>query len=207
MNKSNRRVLLKVLLALLNALFILVAGFSVLSPFIPLLLRAKLWQTIHARAATQWDASDGTTPKYVTHTPANNGLLVTLDPTETNTREAFFAQGFTTKHAFTLKADVSIPANCHGGLVFRGNAQGEYYLFLVSEKTYTVEILRRDADNDLPREAIILNTPIPATLSQPYGLMVVGDGEHYSFYINGYFVNAMNDARLTGNRVGVEVFT
>jgi hypothetical protein len=92
-------------------------------------------------------------------------------------------------------------------LIFRGNAQGEYYLFLVSQTSYTVEILRRKDNVDLPREAIILNTPIPNGVGKPQVIAVAGSGTSYSFYINNILVNSMSDSRLNGDRTGVEVFT
>lgn len=124
-----------------------------------------------------------------------------------NTREAYFAKKLIAKHAFKLSVEVNTPKDCHNGLVFRGNAQGEYYLFLVSEPSYTVEILQREVNNDLPREAIIPNTNIPEFIGKPRTLMVLGDGERYFFYINDILVNNMSDSRLNGNCVGIEVFT
>jgi hypothetical protein len=70
-----------------------------------------------------------------------------------------------------------------------------------------VEILRREANSDLPREAIILNTSIPGSIGQPHTLSVLGDGTHYYFYINDILVDGMSDSRLNGNRTGIEAFT
>jgi hypothetical protein len=68
-----------------------------------------------------------------------------------------------------------------------------------------VEILQRESDRDLPREAIIPNTKISDKIGQPRNLTVIGSGEYYYFYINGSYVDYVRDSRLNGNRVGVEV--
>lgn len=219
MNEQMKKVLKKILLTTVTSFFILAAVLSMFAPFIVpqinkpenianfLLLRAKIWQTIHANTGTEWESSDSTTAEYVTDKPTDTGVLITLGATQVNTREAYFTKKLIAKHAFKLSVEVNTPKDCHNGLVFRGNAQGEYYLFLVKEPSYTVEILRREANNDLPREAIIPNTDVPEFIGKPRTLMVLGDGERYFFYINDILVNNMSDSRLNGNRIGIEVFT
>ena len=219
MNEQMKKVPKKILLTFVTSFFILAAVLSMFTPFLVpqlnnpknianfLLLRAKIWQTIRANAGTEWEASDSTTAEYVTDKPTDTGVLITLGATQVNTREAYFAKKLIAKHTFKLSVEVNTPKDCHNGLVFRGSAQGEYYLFLVNETSYTVEILRRDVNNDLPREAIIPNTDIPKFIGKPHTLMVLGDDERYFFYINDIPVNNMSDSRLNGNRIGVEVFT
>jgi hypothetical protein len=219
MHKPIKKILEQILFALVSSFFILAAVFSMFAPLIIpqigkpenianwLLFRAKTWPTLQPNAHTVWEASDGTTVGYVTHQPTDRGIRITLEPTQTNTREAYFASGVLEKHAFTLQAEVSTPAGCHNGLVFRGNAQGEYYVFLVSESSYTVEILRREANADLPREALIPNTDVSEAVGKPQRLMVVGQAEQYFFYINDLLVNHLSDSRLNGKLSGVEVFT
>jgi hypothetical protein len=174
-----------------------------------LLARTGSWQIVtKSTSSSDWSASDGASADYVDIQPTSIGFQVILQSTESATREAYFNDGVIPKDTFLLSADVNTPAACHNGLVFRGNAEGEYYLFLVSsESSYTVEILQREAGQDLPREAIILNTKIPDSIGQTRSLAVIGRGASYYFYINGVYVNQMHDARLHGNRTGVEAFT
>ena len=160
----------------------------------------------------EWEASDGSSTEHVSYKPTRHGVEVILTPTEFTTREAYFNKKAITTDVFRLSTEVAITPiecgnDCRKGLVFRGNAQGEYYLFLVSLTSYTVEILQRKDNVDLPREAIILNTPIPESIGKRQVITVLGDGQSYSFYINNVLVNSMSDSRLNGNRIGVEVFT
>lgn len=169
---------------------------------------ASLWP-ITARSTTEsmWKSSDGMTVEYVNFKTTASGLDVTLQPTELITREGFYLEGLTTKDPFKISTNVELPISCHSGVVFRGNAQGEYYLFMVSPcaHKYTVEILQRESGHDLPRLAIIPNTKFPDTVGDPHTLTVVGNGTTYYFYINGVYVDQMVDSRLNGNRVGVEI--
>jgi hypothetical protein len=159
----------------------------------------------------KWEPSDGSSADYVSYKPTYQGVEVVLAPTESTTREAYFSQERITPAVFRLSTEVRSPIDCGNdcrkGLIFRGNAQGEYYLFLVSQTSYTVEILRRKDNVDLPREAIILNTSIPKGIGKPQVIAVAGSGTSYSFYINNILVNSMSDSRLNGDRIGVEVFT
>lgn len=173
-----------------------------------LLPRAEAWPTItKSTAKSVWETSDGFSVEHVNVSPTAGGFKVILQPAELSTREAYFNEGLITKSTFKLSVDVNTPSDCYDGLVFRGNVIGEYYLFLVSEcaNTYTVEILRRESGHDLPREAIIPNTPVPEAIGKPRNLTVLGRGETYYFYINGIYVDQITDSRLNGNRVGVEV--
>jgi hypothetical protein len=173
-----------------------------------LFARSGRWQVIHtSKRQSQWEASDGSVAEYVSYRPTDNGVEVVLAPTELTTREAYFNGEAVITGAFRLSTEVHTPTGCHNGLVFRGNAEGEYYLFLVSETSYTVEILQRTDNADLPREAIILNTPFPELVTEPHRLTVLSDGHSYFFYINDIYVNSMSDSRLNGNRTGIEVFT
>ncbi len=170
--------------------------------------RTDGWHVIaKSTSGSIWEASDGSSAKHVSIEPTNSGFKVILQPTELATREAYYNEGLITADTFKLSVEVNTPPSCHNGLVFRGNTQGEYYLFLVSSSSYTVEILQREVNQDLPRKAIIPNTTVSSSIGQPRDLVVVGNGEHYYFYINGTYVNQMIDSRLNGNRVGVEVFT
>ena len=173
-----------------------------------LLPRADNWRVI-ARSTDKsvWEASDDVSAEHVNVKTSGGGFMVILQPTELATREAFFNDGLIANNTFKLSAEVNTPTDCHNGLTFRGNAQGEYYLFLVSQcaNTYTVEILRREAGRDLPREALIPNTKISDSVGQPRTLTVIGKGETYYFYINGVYVNQVIDSRLNGDRVGTEV--
>lgn len=160
----------------------------------------------------EWESSDGSGAEYVSYKPTRHGIEVILAPTDFTTREAYFNKKAIAQDVFRLSTEVEVAPtecgnDCRKGLIFRGNAQGEYYLFLVSLTSYTVEILQRQDNVDLPREAIILNTPIPESIGKPQVITVLGDGPSYSFYINNVFVNQMSDSRLSGNRTGVEVFT
>jgi hypothetical protein len=171
-------------------------------------LRTNGWNTISRSADNSvWGASDGITAEHVNMKQTPVGFSVILQQTESATREGFYNEGLITKRAFNLSADVNTPTDCYNGLVFRGNELGEYYLFLVGfcANTYTVEILQRESDRDLPREAIIPNTKISDKIGQPRNLTVIGSGEYYYFYINGSYVDYVRDSRLNGNRVGVEV--
>lgn len=173
-----------------------------------LLSRTKTWNiTTKSTSRSIWEASDGSSAKHVSFKPTSIGFKVSLQPTESSTREAFFNEGLIAKDTFKLSVDVNTPTACHNGLVFRGNAQGEYYLFLVDSVSYTVEILRRESNHDLPREAIIPNTAISDIIWQPRNLVIIGRGSTYYFYINGIYVDQIRDSRLNGNRVGVEAFT
>ncbi len=172
------------------------------------LSRTNSWHIIaKSTDKSVWETSDDIFAEHVNVKPTNSGFKVTLRPTEIATREAFFNEGLITRNTFKLSAEVNTPPACHNGLVFRGNAQGEYYLFLISScsNTYTVEILRRESGHDLPREAIIPNTIVSDSIGQPRTLTVIGKGETYYFYINGTYVNQISDSRLNGNRVGIEV--
>ena len=173
-----------------------------------LLPRSNTWKIIaQSTEKSLWEASDSSSVEHVSVQPTGSGFKVMLQPTKLSTREAFFNEGLLTKNTFKLSVDVKTPSDCHNGLVFRGNASGEYYLFLVSScaNTYTVEILQRESDHDLPREALILNTAIPESIGKPNTLTVLGKGETYYFYINDTFVDQISDSRLSGNHVGVEV--
>lgn len=173
-----------------------------------LLSRSGRWQVTHTSTSrSQWEPSDGSVAGYVSYRQTSNGVEVVLAPTELMTREAYFNREAIAPDAFRLSTEVDTPTGCHNGLVFRGNAQGEYYLFLVSQASYTVEILQRKDNVDLPREAIIPNTSLPKFVTEPHSLTVLSDGRSYFFYINNVFVESMSDSRLHGNRTGVEVFT
>ena len=174
-----------------------------------LLRLTKIWHIItQSTDNSSWQASDGFSANYVDIKPTFEGFVVILHPTELSTREAYFNNVLITKDTFKLSAEVNTPTACHNGIVFRGNEQGEYYLFLVSSSaTYTVEILKRESSLDLPREAIIPNTAVPDSIGQTHNLAVIGKKDTYYFYINGTLVNQITDSRLTGNRVGVEAFT
>jgi hypothetical protein len=174
-----------------------------------LLSHIRTWQVANTSKGNEneWETSDGFTAKHVSSKSISGGIEITLGATQAATREAFFSEEAITTGVFKLTTEVNTPKDCHNGLVFRGNAQGEYYLFLVSASSYTVEILRRDFSNDLPREAIIPNEPIPKIIGEPRTISVLSDGRHYLFYINDALVNGMDDSRLKGNRIGVEVFT
>lgn len=174
-----------------------------------LLPRTSKWQVIaQSTERSVWSDSDGYSAEHVSISPTSNGLDVVLQPTELTTREAFYNDGVITKTVFKLSVKVNTPTACHNGLVFRGNANGEYYLFLVSStSTYTVEILQRDSGIDLPREAIIPNTLVSSVIGQPRDLVVIGKGATYYFYINSVYMNQITDSRLNGNRVGLEAFT
>ncbi len=173
-----------------------------------LLSRSGTWQVIHTSTnESQWESSDGSTAKHVSYRKTSSGVEVVLEPTELMTREAYFNKEAITTNVFRLSTEVDTPIGCHNGLVFRGNAQGEYYLFLVSPVSYTVEILQRGDNADLPREAIIPNTNLPESVGQPHTITVIADGESYFFYINNVFVNRVSASQLNGNRTGVEIFT
>jgi hypothetical protein len=193
-------------------IIIFIGSIPVIAPQIfryeKLVPRASVWP-ITARSTREsiWKSSDGTTANYVNINNTASGLNVTVHPTELIIREGFLIEDLITKDTFKISTNVEIPISCHSGVAFRGNAQGEYYLFMVSPcgKTYTVEILQRESGHDLPREAIIPNTNYPDTVGQPLTLTVVGNGASYYFYINGVYVDQMFDSRLNGNRVGVEI--
>lgn len=173
-----------------------------------LLPRTKTWNILAKSTENSfWEASDSFSAEHVSVQPTSSGFKVMLQPTELATREAFFNEGLIRKSTFKLSVAVNTPSDCHNGLVFRGNASGEYYLFLVSScaNTYTVEILQREFDHDLPREALILNTAIPDSIGKPHTLTVLGKGETYYFYINETYIDQISDSRLNGNHVGVEV--
>lgn len=173
-----------------------------------LLAHSGTWQVIHASTSkSQWESSDGFSAEHVSYRPTSDGIEVVLAATELSTREAYLSKEAIATDAFRLSAEVDTPTGCHNGLVFRGNEQGEYYLFLVSPVSYTVEILQRRDHADLPREAIIPNTSLPQSIGEPHTITVLTDGQSYLFYINHVFVNRMTDSRLNGNRTGVEVFT
>jgi hypothetical protein len=173
-----------------------------------LLSQTRSWQVIHTSTSeSRWEASDGSTAEHVSYRRIDSGVQVVLEPTELMTREAYYNEDAIALDAFQLSAEVFTPAGCHNGLVFRGNEQGEYYLFLVSPISYTVEILRRQDNLDLPREAIIPNTTLPKFIGEPHTITVLWDGQSYLFYINNVYVNSMNDTRLIGKRTGIEVFT
>jgi hypothetical protein len=173
-----------------------------------LLSRSGRWQVLHASTReSQWQASDGSTAEHVRYRQTTSGIQVVLEPTELMTREAYFNKEAIIADVFRLSTEVDTPAGCHNGLVFRGNAQGGYYLFLVSPVSYTVEFLQRKNNSDLPREAIIPNTLLPKFVGEPHTLTVIADGQTYFFYVNNVFVNQMSDSRLNGNRTGIEVFT
>jgi hypothetical protein len=174
-----------------------------------LLSHTNSWHIItKSTGKSAWNASDGFSAKYIDIKPTTIGLKVILQPTELATRETYFNEALVTTNTFKLSVEVNTPTACHNGLVFRGNEEGEYYLFLVSsESSYTVEILRRESNQDLPREAIIPNTTVSNSVGQPRTLAIIGKGQSYYFYINGIYVNQMSDSRLNGNRVGIEAFT
>jgi hypothetical protein len=154
-----------------------------------------------------WEASDGTSADDVNTNRTAHGVDVIVQSTELIIRDAFYSEGLITKDPFKLSADIKIPISCHSGLVFRGNTQGEYYLFMIGQcdNTYTVEILQRKSGYDLPREAIIPNTKIPDKIGEPHTLTIIGNRTSYYFYINGVYVNQITDSRLNGNRVGIEI--
>lgn len=173
-----------------------------------LLLQSKVWKDISRSTTTSlWNPSDGSTAKHVSDQTISNGFEISLQPTKSSTREAFYNDGVIIKDVFKLTVEVNTPTDCNNGLVFRGNELGEYYLFLISScaNTYTVEILQRESNEDLPREALILNTTIPESIGKPHKMTVIGKEGNYYFYINNVFVNQINDTRLYGNHVGVEV--
>jgi hypothetical protein len=166
------------------------------------LSHSRTWQVIHTSTnQSQWEASDGGTTEPVHYRTTDDGVEFVFE--RTGNREAYFVKEAFTPDIFKLSVDV----NASNGLVFRGNDQGEYYLFLVSPTTYTVEILQRANNVDLPREAIIPNTALPKFIGLPHTLTILGDGHSYLFYINNVLVGNMSDSRLYGNRVGIEVFT
>jgi hypothetical protein len=173
-----------------------------------LLPRTKAWPII-AKSTDQsvWEASDGLIVEHVDIQPTSAGFRVMLRPNEVTTREAFFNEGLIARNTFKLSVDVNTPTDCYNGLVFRGNALGEYYLFLVGScaNTYTVEISRRESGQDLPREALIPNTSIPEAVGPPQTLSVIGREDAYYFYINGTYVDQIVDSRLNGNHAGVEI--
>jgi hypothetical protein len=167
-----------------------------------LLSRSGTWQVIHASTKeSHWEASDGGTTEPVHYRTTDEGVEFVFE--RTGNREAYFVKEAITPDTFKLSVEV----NASNGLVFRGNDQGEYYLFLVSPTTYTVEILQRANNVDLPREAIIPNTHLPKFVGEPHTLTVIADGQTYFFYVNNVFVNQMSDSRLNGNRTAIEVFT
>lgn len=166
------------------------------------------WQLSHTSTSeSQWEASDGSTAGHASYSQTSNGVKVIIQPNEFSTREAFFSKEAITADVFRLSIQVDTPTACHNGLVFRGDAQGDYYLFLVDQVSYTMEILQRKDNADLPREAIIPNTSLPKSVGEPHTITVIGDGQSYLFYINDIFVDRMSDSRLNGNRTGIEVFT
>lgn len=154
-----------------------------------------------------WRPTDGTLSEKVSGPMSKDGRFqVSVAPTESDSvREAFYNEFVLAPKNFLLSVELINPAGCKTGLVFRGNIKGEYYLFLVGSRSYTVEILQRDAESDLPREAIILNTDIPERIGQPHKLSVLADDKKYYFYVNNYFVDEMHDSRLSGERAGIEV--
>ncbi|MEW5939073.1 MAG: hypothetical protein AB1750_05390 [Chloroflexota bacterium] len=169
---------------------------------------ANAWGRITKNSeAASWSASDGSSPEHVSVAPTEDGLSVTIQPTESPTREAFFSESLIPGSAFALSTEIRMLCGYMSGLAFRGNSQGEYYLFLVSSSTYTVEILERKSGQDRPREAIIPNTKVSRDIGWPRHLAVVGKGRTYYFYVNGVYVDTMSDSRLYGDRVGVEAFT
>src|SRR5215213_854625 len=174
-----------------------------------LLWRTNSWHILtKSTSKSILKASDNFSANYIDIKPTTSGFKVIIQPTELATREAYFNEALIASDTFKLSAEVNTPTACHNGLVFRGNAEGEYYLFLVSsESSYTVEILQRDLNQDLPREAIIPNTTVSTSVGQPRTLAIIGKGQSYYFYINGIYVNQMSDSRLNGNRIGVEAFT
>jgi hypothetical protein len=154
-----------------------------------------------------WAATDGTTDERVNFLPPTDDRLeISVGPTgEPGVREAFFNTAAPAPDLFWLTMDVHTPFSCYTGLVFRGNSTGEYYLFLTANDHYTVEILRRNADGDLPRQAIIPNTRFPASIHQPESLGVLGVNHSYYFFVNHIFLDWMHDSRLHGERTGLEI--
>lgn len=160
------------------------------------------WQNL-----TYWTSTDGTTSGLITSFGSvNERLEITVAPTRNViVREAFFNEHALAAGDFLLTMELQVPLPCATGLIFRGDILGEYYLFLVTNDRYDVEILRREGARDQPREAIIPNAPIPAELIPPYSLGVLAHEDDYSFYINQVLVTTMSDSRLRGERTGIEI--
>lgn len=166
------------------------------------------WKTIDSdMAVNQWSASDGTSAEVITLGGTDGNFNIHVLPSEDGRREAFYSGREIEGDIFRLMAQVVIPPDRWSGLIFRGNEEGEYYLFLVSNTAYTVEILERNANADLPREAIFPVTAIPDGVGKPHTLKVEGNGQGYRFFINNAYLNQVQDSRLHGSRVGVEIFT
>jgi hypothetical protein len=170
---------------------------------------AEAWPISARDAFTEnqnWLSTDGATAENVKML-FDGRLQIDVKPIETGTREAFFSETAAAPEEFLLSTEVVVPEACHAGLVFRGNLRGEYYLFMADDHIFTVEILQRNAskNEDLPREAILANTPLPKEIKQTENLSVLFDGKAYSFYVNRILVGQMRDSRLTGERVGIEI--
>jgi hypothetical protein len=187
---------------------------SILANF--LLTRAEKWTISYVNTfdddqsvqLSQWKPTDGEISGFIRNITVTNGHLeISFAPTqETVQRDAFVNEKALAQGDFLLTAEINAPLSCHTGLVFRDNAMGEYYAFLVGNDSFTVEILRRNSAGDLPREAIIPNTAIPENVGVPHKISVLASLGHYSFYINNIFVGQMRDSRLDGDRNGIEVF-
>lgn len=154
-----------------------------------------------------WKPSDGSIDEGIKKMLTSGGRFeITVAPTlKSIMRDGFYNERAYASGNFMLQMKTNLPLSCDAGLIFRGNEQGEYYLFLIGNNSYTVEILRRNKDGDLPREAIILNTPFPQGIGEPDTLSVVAQNDSYYFYVNHVFVDKMSDDRLHGDQTGIEL--
>ncbi len=104
---------------------------------------------------------------------------------------------------FYLSVDAKIvnaPADSTAGLIFR-NTDSDKYVFLIKDNRYTALMRKND----------IWTTLIPWTVTtalqagQSNKLTIVGEGSHFSFYINETFVDEAQDSEFTSGKVGLGI--
>ena len=164
------------------------------------------WNNIEVNEFSTWVNSDGSSDKDVSILPLPNGVQVINNTPEWCFREGYFLNDIRAGRIFKLHADINANRASEYGLVFHGDVAGQYYVFLVSDDEYTVEILPRENNSDLFRKAIIEITPLPDQVNHVESISVMAYENRYFLYINDIYVDQFMDTRLQGNRIGIEIF-
>ena len=87
---------------------------------------------------------------------------------------------------------------CAAGIMFRITGQGTYYLALVSSKGY----FRLDAVNNNIPQPLIGWTETPGLNGNDTNLVIIAQGDHFIFLLNGKWIAEAHDASIPGGHLG-----
>lgn len=191
-----------------------------LTPKPNLTATSDAYQTAVVGAQSQWSVSitqkfDDNHDDWYTGTDDNQYSKITYEVKDGKYRwDATAHKGFVqwiriSKNRyknFYVAADVQVskdPPESDTGILFREDEQNNYYYFAINPKRSVYIVLLHYQE-----KWSTLIGPIESGLikpAEPNRLAVIGDGPHFSFFINDHYVGEMTDNHIAEGTIGIGI--